>query len=136
MQTLRLAGIESGDILIPFGGVYGDGKGATILGKTVWVCEKNSFQLSTLCSEIEKMKGDVKETFTKPIVMRPSHMLMHKDHLEREDDHGAPDNLRVHWMLPKQFFVPEDGENRAHWVKVFGGAAKYLVKVLSVFAVC
>ena len=94
------------------------------------MCEIDSFQLSTLCSEVEKHKAAVHDCLTGPIVMRQGHMLMKKEHTDREDIVIGPVEDRVHYLLPKQFFIPEDGDNRSSWNKVFGGAAKYLVSDL------
>ena len=129
LQIARICGSQPGDVVFPFGGVFGDGKGAVNLGKTIWTAELDSFQLSTLCSEVEKHKAALWDSFTNSIVMRQGHMLMKKEHTDREDVIIGPEEDRVHYMLPKQFFVPEDGDNRTSWNKVFGGAAKFLVSV-------
>jgi hypothetical protein len=133
MQNLRWKGNQPGDIHVPFAGVGGELKGliTSNMSGDIWVCELDQYQLGYLISQIEVHRGNLDFCYSKPMKMRVGHMLVHKDHVALADKEDAVENGVIQYQLPKQFWKPENQENRVYWNKVFGGAAEYLVRALS-----
>jgi len=134
MQVTRWKGQQSGDIVIPFGGVGGELKGLINCNQRgdIWVSELEALQLGNLISQLQVHQGELNKAWTTPITMRMGHMLVQKD--QQDVDEMLSDGSvsgEVHYQLPPQFFVPENQENRVFWAKVFKGAEHVLVKMFS-----
>ena len=129
MQNLRWKGNQPGDVIIPFGGVGGEAKGfisTNVLGD-IWICEIDQFQLGFLLSEIEVHRGALQSNLNRVFRMRIGHMIVHKDQMAIVDENEEVKQGYVQYQLPKQFWKPENQENRVYWNKVFGTAADFLV---------
>ena len=127
----RWKGQQGGDVVIPFGGVGGELKGIINCNQkgSIWVSEKDQFQIGHLITQIQVHQGELQKAWTTPIVMRVCNMLVHRDHaLIDEEEEAGTLTAPVQYNLPPQFFKPENQENRVHWNKVFGGAAHILVR--------